>query len=216
MANRNFASSKQMAMRAGPVRLDCSFNVDSSTASGISSLNGPAIQAVLMHSVAATPSSPNPEAGIIILRLADPYNRVLNVSATLRADNSGTPLTSTTIHVAYIITALGSATAAQWQAKGLPIGITPALGVAFVATATGSIGGSAAVQIAAATGSGIANIEILGQPNQSVSPNPSANQGYGAQIILQCRDYAGALANPADGAAINLEVYLDNSSVVTG
>lgn len=218
MANRNWASGgKIYSMHVSPVLLDCNFVVDSTNGNGlgIRSLKGPAVQAVYMNT-SATPAAgnPNPAAGTILVQLQDNYNRSLSGAHAIVSPVSGTPLTATTASTAYIIVSLGTATAAQWQAKGLPRGVTPAVGVAFVATATGTIGGSAAVEIAAAAGSGIASIETLGDPNLSIAPNPTANQGYGAYVILQCRDYAGAIAAPANGSVISLQLYLSNSSVL--
>lgn len=216
MANRNFSSGGKMySMHTMPVLADCNFTVDVANVNGlgIANLKGPTIQAVYMHSTAATPSAINPAAGTIVVQLQDNYNKYLSGCSNIRSALSGTPLASTVDGTAYVITALGTASAAQWQAKGLPRGVTPALGVAFVATASGAIGGSAAVQASAAAGSGIASIEVLGDPSQSIAPNGLANQGYGAYLILQCRDYAGAIANPADGSVISIQMLLSNSSV---
>ncbi len=216
MANRNFASGgKVYSMRVSPVRLDLNFQVDATAVNGISSLNGPAIAAVYMHSSHATPSALNPAAGSIAIQLQDNYNAVLAINSSIESPLSGSASTSTTAHTPVVITALGSATLAQWRAKGLPLGITPAVGVSFIPTASGSIGGSAEVDTPAATGSGIASIEVLGNPDQSVSPNRQV-QSTGALIILQCRDYAGAIANPADDSVISVEIYLSNSSVDVG
>lgn len=218
MANRNFSSGgKIYSMHVSPVLVDCNFQVAASDSGGlgITSLKGPLVQAVYMHT-SATPASgnPNPANGNIIVQLQDNYNGLYSgLRAMIQSPNSGSGLTSTTNHVSYVITVLGTATAAQWQAKGLPIGITPAIGVSFVATATGSIGGSAEVQISAAAGSGVATVEVLGVPSTVIAPNPNSNQGYGSYFILQCRDYAGAIVQPADGSIISLMFYLSNSSV---
>lgn len=229
MANRNWSSGgKIYSMHTSPVLLDCNFVVDSTNGNGlgIRSLKGPAVQNVFMNTSSsagagnsnpATPNivvtNPNPAAGTIIVQLQDNYNRSFTGSNAIVSPVSGSALTATTIHVPVVITALGTATATQWQAKGLPKGITPAVGVAFVPTASGTIGGSAAVQIAAATGSGIMSIETLGDPNLTIAPAPGSNQGYGAQLILQCRDVTGAIAAPADGTVISLSFYLSNSSI---
>lgn len=217
MANRNWSSGgKVYSMHTMPVLLDCNFVVDSTNGNGlgIRSLKGPCIANVYMHtSATAAAGNPNPAAGTILVQLQDNYNRSLSGFNAIVSPVSGTPLTSTTVNVANIIVSLGTASLAQWQARGLPLGITPAVGVAFVATSSGVIGGSAAVEIAAAAGSGICSIETLGDPNLSLSPDPTKNQGYGGYILLQCRDYAGALANPANGSVISLSMYLSNSSV---
>jgi len=230
MANRNFANGgKVYAMHTMPALLDCNFIVDSSNGNGlgIRSLKGPMIQNVFMHT-SATPgagnsnlaspnvvvTNPNPGSGTIIIQLQDNFNRSLSGFNAIVSPVSGTPLTSTTANVANVIVSLGTASLAQWQARGLPLGITPAVGVSFVASSSGVIGGSAAVEIAAAAGSGVASIETLGDPNLSLSPDPTKNQGFGGQIILQCRDYAGAIVAPANGSVISISMYLSNSSVL--
>lgn len=217
MANRNWANGgRTWIPHTAPVLLDCNFIVDSTNGNGlgIRSLKGPNVQAVYMHTT-ATPASgnPNPAAGTIIVQFQDNYNRSFSGFNAIVSPVSGTPLTATTAHTPVIIVSLGTSTTAQWQAVGLPVGITPAVGVAFVPTVSGTIGGSAAVEIAAAAGSGVMSIETLGDPNTTLSPTPSANQGFGGQIILQCRNNTGAIANPADGSVISLVAYLSNSSV---
>lgn len=216
MANRNWSNGgKLYAMETMPVLISCNFVVDSTNGNGlgIRSLKGPGVQAVYMNSTSPSASNPNPAAGSILVQLQDNYNRSLCGFDARVSPISGTPLTSTTAGTPVIIVSLGTATAAQWQAKGLPRGITAAVGVSFVPTASGTIGGSAAVEIAAALGSGVASIETLGDPNLSIAPNPNANQGYGASFILQCRDYQGAIVAPAAGSVISLSFYLSNSSV---
>lgn len=162
-----------------------------------------------------TPAGPTGggSAGVIVIQLQDNYNKVLKGFKSIVSPVSGTPLTSTTAGTAVIIVSLGTATAAQWQAAGLPKGITPAVGVSFVPIASGLIGGGAAVEIASTTGSGITTIETIGDPNLSVAPDPTQNQGFGAQIIMQARDYTGANAAPADGTVISLAILLNNSGV---
>jgi hypothetical protein len=230
MANRNYASGgKIYSMHVKPVLVDCNFVVDSTNGNGlgIRSLKGPLVQNVFMHTTVsagngnsnpATPNvpvkNPNPASGTIVLQLQDNYNRSFSGFSSYVSPVSGSPLTSTTANTAYTIVSLGTATLAQWQAVGLPKGITPALGASFIATASQAIGGSAAVEIAAATGTGVASIETLGDPNATIAPNPSLSQGFGAQVILQCRDYAGALVAPADGSVISIALYLSDSSVI--
>ncbi len=217
MANRNWSNGgKIYAMHTSPVLLDCNFVVDSANGNGlgIRSLKGPTIANVYMHTSASPAAgNPNPAAGTIVIQLMDNYNRSLSGFNAIVSPVSGTPLTATVNHTAYIIVSLGTATAAQWQAVGVPAGITPAVGVAFIATASATIGGAAAVEVAAAAGSGICSIETLGDPNTTLAPS-QLNQSTGGQIILQCRDYAGAIAAPADGSVISIAMLLSNSSVM--
>lgn len=220
MANRNFASAgKIYSMHVMPVLLDCNFVVDSTNGNGlgIRSLKGPMIKNVYMHTSASPAAgNPNPASGTIVVQLADNFNRSLSGFNAIVSPVSGSPLlvasAGLTVGVAYVIVSLGSTTTAAWHALGVPAGVAPAVGVAFIAAATSALG-TGAVEITAAAGSGIASIETVGDPNLSIAPDPSAAQGYGAQIILQCRDYAGALAAPANGSVISLAMYLSNSSI---
>src|ERR1017187_4244586 len=190
-------------MHKEPVLLDCNFVVDSTNGNGlgIRSLKGPAVQAVYMHT-SATPAAgnPNPAAGTIIIQLADRYNRSLSGFNSVVSPVSGTPLTATTAGTPAIIVSLGTATPAQsladFRAVGLPLGLTPAVGLSFIPTASATIGHSAAVEVTAALGSNIATIETVGDPNLSIAPIPSANQGFGAQLVLQTRAYDGSVTAP--------------------
>lgn len=227
MANRNFASGGKMySMHVMPVVIDCNFvvAVSDSAGLGIISLKGPLVQHVYMHSSAATPStSPgaNPASGTIVVQLNDNFNKLYSLSsAIIQSPNSGSDVkidnSAMTAGVAYVITTLGNASAAKWAAIGVPAGVTPAVGVSFIAASNGGAGNTltSRVQTSASAGSGVASIEIVGQANLSLSPSPSANQGYGGQIILQCRDYAGSIVAPADGSNIELSFMLSNSSII--
>lgn len=225
MANRNWANGKKIsAMHVLPAILDCNFVVAAADTGGlgITSLKGPAISAVYMHT-SATPaaSNPNPASGTIIVRLANNYaQNIANVRGMIQSPNSGSDVkidnSAMTAGVAYVITTLGNATAAKWHAIGVPAGVVPAVGVSFTAASNGGAGNTltSRVQTSAAAGSGVCTIEVVGSPALSSNPSPSANQGYGAQIILQCRDYAGAIVAPTDGSVITVVIYLDESSIV--
>lgn len=225
MANRNFPNGgKIYSMHTMPVIVTCDFIVDATNGNGlgIRSLKGSAVQAVYMHT-SSTPAvgNPNPANGTILVQLKDNYNRANCGNYSITSPLSGTPIvptgTNLTVGVAYTITALGAMTAADWIVLGVPRGVTAAVGVSFIAIAQGAAsGGTSAVQITATTGSGVAQIELVGDSNLSIAPNPTANQGFGAQFIMQCRDYAGALAAPAAGSVISLEFFLNNSGVSTG
>lgn len=221
MANRNWASGgKIYSMHVSPVLIDCNFEIDVDAVRGIANLKGPAVSAVYSHSTHATPASPNPEAGTIVVRLADGYQGMYDsVKCMIRTPLSGSDVkidnSAMTAGKAYVITTLGNATAAKWRTIGVPAGVTAAVGVSFVALSNGGAGNTLTSRVqAAATTSTVASIEVIGNTNLSMNPLASANQGYGGQIILQCRDYAGALVQPAEGSIISLAFYLSNSSVL--
>lgn len=242
IANRNFANSRIYTGHVQPVLLDCNFIVDSTNGNGlgIRSLKGPYIQNVFMHTSAtpglgnsnpATPgiaiTNPNPAPGTIVVQFQDSYSRLYTgghaivspLGSSLKVDASDAALT---IGVAYVITVLGDATAADWLALGVPSGLTPAVGLAFIAKATGhGVASISRVAPTAAAGSAIFDIETVGDSNQALAPAQplSFPQGFGAQIILQCRNASGgsaasAIAAPADGSVITLSFLLSNSSVL--
>lgn len=225
MANRNWANGgKIFSMRQSPIQIDMNFEVQSADADGDGQINlsspGGVVQAVYMNT-SATPSadSPNPAAGTIVIRLVNGYNQLLAVDhSVLSSPLSGSDLSidnsALTAGVAYTISILGDASAAKWLAMGVPAGVTPAVGVSFIAASDGGSGNvlTSRVQASASAGSGIATMEVAGDPQLSVAPSPSADQDYGAQIILQCRDYAGAAAAPANGSVIAIKLLLSNAS----
>jgi hypothetical protein len=223
MANRNWASGgKIYSMHVSPVLLDCNFVVDSANGNGLGlrSLKGPAVANVYMHTSASpAPGNPNPAPGTIIVQMADNYNKSFSGFDAIVSPVSGSSLkidnSALIAGAAYIITTLGNATPAQFHALGVPAGVVPAVGVSFVANSVGAgpNTSSSRVMATAALGSGVCTIETVGDPNLSISPKPDANQGYGAQFILQCRDYQGAVVAPTDGSVISLAFYLSNSSI---
>lgn len=217
MANRNWSSGgKVYSMHTMPVLLDCNFIVDPANGNGlgIRSLKGPTIANVYMHT-SSTPAagSPNPEAGVIVVQLADNYNRYLSGFSGYEGP-LGASVTATTANNPAVVTSLGTATPAQWAAVGFPSAYLnsatglPSVGATFIPSASGTIGGSATV--APPTASGIDHIELIGDPNQTIaSVQP---QIVGAQMIFQCLS-AGALTAPTAGSVISLAFYMSNSSV---
>lgn len=221
MANRNFISGGRIySMHVSPVLVDMNFQVDNTSTTGITALKGPTVEAVYMNSAAATPAK-TIAAGTILVQLQDNYMGLYGMTTSIISPNSGSDVkidnSAMTAGVGYTITTLGNATAAKWVAIGVPIGITPAVGVNFIAATNGGAGNTltSRVQTSATTGSGVATIELLKNPNSDINPAQNTGQTFGAQFILQCRDYAGAAVAPAAGSIINVTLYLRNSSVTT-
>lgn len=219
MADRNFASNKLYQFHVMSALVDCNFVVDRANANGlgVSSIKGGGVKQVYMHTSASPASgNPNPADGLIVVKLSDNYSGLFAKWESIVGPN-GASSTSSVANVANIITVLGTATLAQWQAVGLPVGITPAIGVSFIATSSALIGGAAQVAIALAAGSGIDHIELVGQPNADIAPSgaatPSGLNGKGAMFILRCYKN-GVLTQPTDGSVISLSFYLSNSSVL--
>jgi len=208
-------------MHKYPVQIDCNFIVDSANGNGlgIRSLKGAGVGNVFMHT-SATPGSnagqlnPNPAAGYISVQFTENYNFYYFGTAGFVAPLSGTPLTSVTAHTTYVIVSLGTTTLAQWQAAGLPVGITPAVGAAFVATATGAIGGTGAVEVQATGGAGIDHIEVIGDPNKTIVSQAGAVMGQpnGSSMQLVALKN-GVVTAPADGTVIGLSFVFSNSQI---
>lgn len=212
MANRNF-TQKFFTLHNYPVLIDCNFVVDSTNGNGLGqrSLKGPGVAQVFMHT-SSTPAtgSPNPAAGYALIFLQDNYNRYFGGFGGFAAPVTGSPLTSgLTVGVPYIIAALGASTLAQWHTAGLPLGITPAVGVSFIAAATSVAGGGSVI---AAAASMVDSVEIIGDPNLMLSFQGSPGVGKGPCIIVKFLK-SGVLQAPVDGSVCGLSFYLSNSSI---
>jgi hypothetical protein len=229
MANRFFPNvGKLYATKVMPVILDVNMTVSSTDTAGfgVTNVTGPGIAAVYMHTT-ATPAtgSPNPAAGYIMIKLADNYNGLAGIDHMISSPNSGTGInisSGLTIGQAYVITSVGTSTAANFQAVGLPVGLTPTVGQAFIATSSSAGTGTGVVQVPKATGSGTNHIEVVGLPNTELAPIGLAQGVNGGFIILQCLAATNSSTTtlvataPADGSAISIKLYLSNSSVTAG
>lgn len=149
-------------------------------------------------------------AGTYQIILEDQYNKVLGFQGSLQAPVTGSALTSTVSGTVYVINALGTATAAQWQAVGLSAYVTPAVGVAFKASASASIGGSASVKALGVCA--INQIQLVGDPSLTV-----INQS--PYMVVQCLgptasgDTTQVATDPADGSKLFFALMLRNSNL---
>lgn len=210
------------------------------TIASITSASAITLSAATASTLTATPiglvaaGSPNPAAGYMVVKLSDNYNGLLfygmqdnsPLSGTnlgfIEGENSGT--SGLTIGQDYVITVLGTTTTAAWVALGVPIGVTPALGVSFIAIATNSGLGTGKVQLNLATGSGIVKYDILGVPNKSIAPiGPNySTASIGSWFYFRCLAATSSSVTtlvataPADGTVIYGQVYLSNTSLQLG
>lgn len=102
----------------------------------------------------------------------------------------------------------------DWQGVGLPSGMIPTVGQAFVAKATGS-GGSTGTVIAPGV-SGIESIEVIGDPNQTFSPSPQGGSAHpGAWILVQFLSATNSSTTtmiptaPANNTVVGMSFYVD-------
>ena len=109
----------------------------------------------------------------------------------------------------------------NWQSVGLPKGIQPAVGVSFIATATGySARGGSSGLVKVPGISGIGSIEVIGDPNASLGPVPmggSPNVGGWLLVQFLAPTSAGVTTMiptaPADGAVVGMSFFMEQSSV---
>lgn len=167
-------------------------------------------------------------AGIYQFVLVDNFYKFLRGFFNMWAPVTGSALNvdasdaALTAGVVYQIVTLGTSTAADWLALGVPKGITAAVGVAFVALVTGSGVGTGTVK--AIGTSGVGNVEIMGNPNLTSGPTGVGNQG--AIILVQCLQYQQTgtttnntpvrptVADPVAGSTLECLFLLNNSSAI--
>jgi hypothetical protein len=207
-----------------PMVINCNFVVDSANGNGLGirqlKSNG-YVQNVFMHT-SATPGTnngylnPNPAVGYALIQMKNWFTYYLGGFSGFVSPVSGSPLTSTTAGLAYIIVSLGTTTLAQWQAAGVPKGLVPSVGMSFIAIATGAIGGTGAVEVPSV--SGITSIEVVGDPNQSITNSSVAANG-GAWVLVQMLGATSSSVTtliptaPANGSVLGMCFRFDGSTV---
>lgn len=179
---------------------------------------------VFMHT-STTPTAsngitnPNPANGYAVVGLKNNFNAFLGLRWEVDAPATNTTTASTVTGTVYTITLVGTTTAAQWQAVGLPSFITPAIGQSFVATATQAIGGTGTVGTA-----GVPNVNyvsVVGNPNTTISSSNVAQYG-GAYLVVQFGQIsvAGTVSAPTfTGSALANHTHtlnLKNAAVSDG
>jgi len=170
--------------------------------------------------------SPNPAAGNILVQLAGNYNRLLfsNVGdiGPLSGSNLAVDGSALTIGQAYVITVVGTSTAADWLALGVPAGVTAAPGVVFIALVTGTGSGSGQVQLS--SNSGIAKYQGVGNANLSIAPMSTdySTSVIGSWLLFQSLAATSSSVTtliptaPANGTVIGIQCYLSNSPLMLG
>lgn len=216
-----------------PVILDFNFMVSASDTAGLGiingSLKGQGVQNVFMHTTATAGKgpngflNPNPAVGYAVIQLADNFSRLYCANVTGAYALSGTSLavdaTALTVGAPYTITAVGTSTAADWLALGLPPGVVPAVGASFIAKVTGSGSGSGTVQAPLGTGV-VTDFSIVGNPSADLSPIPvGGSPNVGGWLILQFLAPTSSSVTtqiptaPPSGCMVEVELYLSQSSV---
>lgn len=206
-----------------PIDINLNFIVDSTNGNGLgvrSVKSNGYVNNVFMNTSASPgtnngSTNPNPEAGVAVIQLKGNFNRYIGGFAGLEAPVTSPSTTSTTTSDPYVITSLGTTTLAQWQAAGLPLGFTPAVGSAFIAKATGAIGGTGTVGIPAL--SPITSIQIVGDPNQTIAnSNSAANAGMQLIVLFSAPTSSSvttpAITAPSNNTVVGMTIRVDGSS----
>lgn len=156
-------------------------------------------------------------AGIYQINFVDNYSKYLGGIFEVWSPNSGSSIlvtTGTTSGLTYVITIVGTTTTAGWQTLGLPVGITPAVGVAFKATATTTTTGTGAIQVQSV--SGIVACEVIGNPTLTMYPTGlgSASPYIILQTLAATNSSTTTLiaTDPANGSTLSLAFYFSDGS----
>jgi hypothetical protein len=207
MANARF--NQFMYTKHGkPVILDVDIPIGATGAVGTLS-GGAGVSSVTRHA-----------AGIYQVNFVDAYNKFLGMDWNIWSPNSGSSIlvasAGTVSGTTYVITIVGTTTTAGWQSLGLPVGITPAVGVAFKSTATTTAAGTGAVQVQLAAGSGIVAVEMIGNPGTTLYPTGlGAASPYVILTTLAATNSSTTTfvaADPTSGCTLSLEFYFSDSS----
>jgi hypothetical protein len=207
-----------------PVKIDLQFTVASTNANGLgvtSVKSNGYVQNVFMHTTVAPgtnngSTNPNPLAGYAVIQLENNYNVFLEEFSAFVSPVTGAASNNNVIGKPSQIVSLGTTTAAQWLAAGVPPGFTAAVGLAYIAKTNGAIGGTGTVKQVGF--SGITSVEVVGDVSKTIA-NASVAVNGGAQFIVQflaptaAGNTAPIATAPADGQIVSMSVYMDASSV---
>lgn len=214
---------------AKPMAVELQFTVNSADAGGlgITSLKSNGYVNNVFMFTSQTPganngfTNPNPAAGYVLFQLKNNFNYFVSGIQGFISKNSGSDVkidnSAMTVGQVYTITTLGNATAAKWAAIGVPAGVTPAVGVSFVAASNGGSGNTLTSRVQVPSVSGVGHLEIVGNPNKMVNSNLATNAGQ--WVFAQ---FVGATSSsvttpiavaPADGTQVFVRLLFDGSSV---
>lgn len=215
---------------AMPKEVWLNFVVDAANGNGLgirSLKSNGYVEYVFMHTsstpgLSGTHLNPNPPAGYAIVCFRNNFNKYLGGFDGKVMAPASTSQTSVTANSVYVITSLGTASLAQWQAKGLLPGFVPAVGVTFVASASGTIGGSATVGNPGVPLGLITT--VVGDPNMMLN-NSNIASNSGAVIVVQfaAPTISGSAFQtpyiataPADNTVVGMNFAFDGSTVSIG
>lgn len=214
-----FGETVNQFIKGGSNQIDFNFIIDHANGNGLGnrSLKGSPLVKNVFTYTSASPLQGNPfgqaaSEGMCLVQLVPAFIGFITGFSGPVSPLSGTPINVTaglTVGKSYVIVSVGTTTPAQWQALGLPLGVVPAVGAAFVCTSATDGIGTGVVEVPLSTGSGFDHMEIIGDPNQTCNMSGGA---YGAYILSQFF-LANAVVQPADGTVIGMRLsYMSPSN----
>lgn len=176
-----------------PIDVNLQYTVTPTNGLGITSLKSNGyVRNVFMHT-STTPTAndgytnPNPATGYVAIQFKNNFNAYLGgfhayitpTTTDTKVDNS-----ALTAGLAYVITTLGDASLATWLAIGVPPGVTPAVGVTFIALTVGAGANTSTSRVQVPTTTTIYSVEMIGNPNTMLSNSSIASNG-GSWLFAQ-------------------------------
>lgn len=213
-----------------PYCLNLAWTVTPTNGLGITSLKSNGwVQNVFMHT-STTPTAnggmtnPNPLAGYALIQMKQNFNYYLGAFAEVQPPASGSDVkidnSALVVGQPYIITTLGNATTAKWQAIGVPVGVTPAVGVSFIALTDGSTGNTLTSRVQVPSVSGTSVVEVIGNPNVSISNSIASYSGQFLMLQFLSPSGSGTISAPTfTGSALGNHTHdtlYKNAAVADG
>ena len=211
-----------------PYCLNLNFVVDAANGNGlgIRSLKSNGwCRNVFMHT-SQTPGSndgatnPNPAVGFVMVQFKQNFNAYLGgFSGFVSSSTGSTKIDNSALTAGqlYLISTLGNATLAKWQAIGVPVGVTPAVGVSFIALTNGGSGNTLTSRVSTPVPTGIVSIEAYGDSNLMTNSSISPNGGQYVYVSLFGATNSSTTTliptAPPDGSVISMSFFFDGSSV---
>ncbi len=194
MAGRNFRSNRIYNWHVFGAHLDARATIGSTGAvTLVSSSTVPSsVPAATQQQSVGIKSITRLGVGTYRIQLDDNYASLYSFNCDFLSLTTGSDIAvdSTTaglsVGTAYQITAVGTATtAANYVTLGVPSGITPAVGVTFVALTTGTGTQSGAGTVKAITNTGSFRTQVLGIPDLMLNNQPFVQGSGGGYITFQ-------------------------------
>lgn len=206
MAGRNWRGNRIFSQHVFPVLLDARASIGSTGAVTLitsSTIQGSSPAATQQQSMGIK-SLTRLGTGTYRIQLDDNFTSLYDFRAFFTGAVTGSDIAvdattaGLTIGTAYQITAVGTATtAANYVTLGVPVGITPAIGVVFTALTTGTGTQSGAGTVKALTSAGVSGIQVLGIPDLMLNNQPFVQGSGGGFITFQTLGSTAAFTGSA-------------------